>query len=109
MADSGGLRLVESLAGVTWGSRVNVAGIITEAVRSYGQGRYQGDKLKFSEMESIDAGLKFKTIGGLMVETTGVTVHVESTEVYVHEVQITEGVGEGNKYLHNLDSAEPLS
>ena len=44
-----------------------------------------------------------------MVETTGVTVHVESTEVYVHEVVITEGLGEGNKYLHNLDSAESLS
>ena len=43
-----------------------------------------------------------------MVETTGVTVFVESTEVQTHEVVITEGVGEGNKYLHNLDSAEAL-
>ena len=65
--------------------------------------------LKHSEMDSIEAGLKFKTRSGIMVETTGVTVHVESTEVYVHEVVITEGVGEGNKYLHNLDSAESLS
>ena len=59
-------------------------------------------------MDAIEAGLRFKTISGIMVETTGVTVHVESTNVYVHEVAITEGVGEGNKYLHNLDSAEPL-
>ena len=59
-------------------------------------------------MESIEPGLRFKTRGALMVETTGVTVFVESTEVQVHEVVITEGVGEGNKYLHNLDTAELL-
>ena len=64
--------------------------------------------MKYSEMETIEAGLKFKTISGAMVETTGVTLHVESTEVYTHEVVITEGVGQGNKYLHNLDSAELL-
>ena len=58
-------------------------------------------------MESIEACLKFKTISGIMVETTGTTTHVESTEVYVHEVVIMEGVGQGNKYLHNLDSAVP--
>ena len=57
-------------------------------------------------MEEIDPGLKFKTRSGVMVETTGITLHVESTDVHVHEVIITEGVGEGNKYLHNLDSAE---
>ncbi len=64
--------------------------------------------MKYSEQDSIDAGLKFKTVGEVMVETTGVTVHVESTEVYVHEVSVTEGSGEGNTYLHNLDSAEAL-
>ena len=64
--------------------------------------------LKYSEMEEIEPGLKFKTRSGLMVETTGVTVFVEATEVQVHEVVITDGVGEGNKYLHNLDSAEPV-
>ena len=57
-------------------------------------------------MESTEPGLKFKTLSGIMVETTGVTVFVESTEVYVHEVIVTEGQGHGNKYLHNLDSAE---
>ena len=59
-------------------------------------------------MDSIDAGLKFRTISGILVETTGETVQVESTDVYVHEVTITEGTGSGNKYLHNLDSAEAL-
>ena len=62
--------------------------------------------MKYSEMDSVEAGLKFKTRSGIMVETTGVTVHVEEKDVQVHEVVITEGAGEGNKYLHNLDSAE---
>ena len=66
-------------------------------------------ELKFSEMDSVDEGLKFKTVSGIIVKTTGVTVYVESTEVQTHEVVITEGVGEGNTYLHNLDSAEQLS
>ena len=64
--------------------------------------------MKYSEMEEIEPGLKFKSISGIMIETTGVSVHVESTDVHVHEVMITEGVGEGNKYLYNLDSAEQL-
>ncbi len=64
--------------------------------------------MKYSEMESIEPGIRFKTISGLMVETSGETEYVESTEVYVHEVVIVDGVGEGNKYLHNLDSAEKL-
>ena len=64
--------------------------------------------MKYSEMEEIEAGLKFKTRSGAMVETTGVSLHVESNELYVHEVVIAQGVGEGNKYLHNLDSAEPI-
>jgi hypothetical protein len=57
-------------------------------------------------MASIEAGLKFKTRAGLVVETTGVTLHVESENVHVHEVVIIEGAGEGSKYLHNLDHAE---
>ncbi len=64
--------------------------------------------MKYSEMDSIEQGLRFKTIGGLIVETTGQTQSIHSVEVYVHEVVIVEGVGEGNKYLHNLDSAEQL-
>jgi hypothetical protein len=65
--------------------------------------------MKPSEQSEIEAGLRFKTAAGLIVETTGQTTHVEGdAPVYVHEVVIAEGVGEGNKYLHNLDSAEPL-
>ena len=67
----------------------------------------------FSKNQSVEAGLKFKTISGLIVETTGRTEWIGSIEVYVHEVVIIEGtgedgVGEGNKYLHNLDAAEQL-
>ncbi len=64
--------------------------------------------MKYSELKSIEQGLRFKPLGGLIVETTGQTQSIHSVEVYVHEVMIVEGVGEGNKYLHNLDSAEPL-
>ena len=64
--------------------------------------------MKYSEMASIEPGLKFKTRGGLIVETTGVTMLIESTEVQVHEVIIIGDVGKGNKYLHNLDSAVPI-
>ena len=64
--------------------------------------------MRYSEMNSIEPGLRFKTIGGLIVETTGQTQLIHSVDVYVHEVVVVEGVGEGNKYLHNLDSAEQL-
>jgi hypothetical protein len=59
-------------------------------------------------MTSVEAGLRFKTRAGLTVETTGVSLNVESQEVNVHEVVIVEGEFEGNKYLHNLDYAEQL-
>ena len=62
--------------------------------------------MKYAENETVEAGIRFKTKGGLVVETTGVTMHVESTDVFVHEVEIVEGVGEGNRYYHNLDTAE---
>jgi len=42
-------------------------------------------------MTSVEAGLRFKTLAGLVVETTGVTLHIGSTEVHVHEVEIVEG------------------
>ena len=64
--------------------------------------------MRYSEMNSIEPGLRFKTIGDLIVETTGQTQLIHSVDVYVHEVVIVEGGGEGNKYLHNLDSAEQL-
>ena len=68
----------------------------------------RGRTLKYSETEIVEPGLHFKTKSGILVETTGVTNYVESTDVFVHEVKITEGVGEGNKYLYNLDTAEEL-
>ncbi len=76
----------------------------TELVQIEGE----GVPLRYSEMNSIEPGLRFKTIGGLIVETTGQTQSIDSVQVYVHEVVIVEGVGEGNRYLHNLDSAEQL-
>lgn len=59
-------------------------------------------------MDTIEAGLRFKTLGELVVETTGVSQHIESTNVHVHEVVIVEGEFQGTKYLHNLDYAESL-
>ena len=64
--------------------------------------------MAYAEMQSVEAGLKFKTRAGLIVETTGVTQHIESTDVNVHEVVIIEGEFQGNKYLHNLDYAEKV-
>ena len=64
--------------------------------------------MKYSEMASIEAGLRFKTIGGLIVETTGESEFIASVNLVAHQVMIVEGVGQGNKYLHNLDSAQPL-
>ena len=63
----------------------------------------------YAQEESVESGLQFETKSGLKVETTGVTLLVESVDMYVHEVVILEGVGEGNKYLHNLDSATLLT
>lgn len=61
----------------------------------------------YAEQGSIEKGLRFKTRSGLVVETTGSTTHIESTDVNVHEVEIVEGSSQGNKFLHNLDYAEP--
>ena len=62
----------------------------------------------YAEQNSIEQGLRFKTKGGLLVETTGSTTHIASTNVYVHEVEVIEGPGQGSKYLHNLDYAESV-
>ncbi len=64
--------------------------------------------MSYAGQDSVEAGLRFKTKGGLVVETTGVTLNIESHGIYVHEVVISEGTGQGYKYLHNLDTAEPL-
>jgi hypothetical protein len=60
-----------------------------------------------ADQSSIEKGLRFRTRSGLVVQTTGSTTHVESTNVYVHQVEIVEGPGQGSKFLHNLDYAEP--
>ncbi len=62
----------------------------------------------YAQTQMVEAGLRFKTRSSLIVETTGNTQHIESTDVFVHEVVIVEGLGEGNKYFHNLDAAEPV-
>jgi hypothetical protein len=62
----------------------------------------------YAEMDSVEAGLKFKTRAGLIVETTGVSQQIENHELHVHEVVIVEGEGQGEKYLHNLDFAEQV-
>lgn len=62
----------------------------------------------YAEQNSVEKGLRFKTRGGLVVQTTGSTTHIGSTDVYVHEVEIVEGPGQGSKFLHNLDYAEPV-
>ncbi len=65
--------------------------------------------MKYAESDSVEAGLRFKSAGGLTVETTGKTTHIESHDMYVHEVKIIEGSSEGQIFLHNLDYAEALS
>ena len=64
--------------------------------------------MAYAEQSSVEKGLRFKTRGGLVVETTGSTTHIASTNVYVHEVEVVEGASLGSKYLHNLDYAEPV-
>ncbi len=65
--------------------------------------------MKYAEMKVIEKGLIFKSAGGLTIRTSGTTRYIPSRKVYVHEVEIIEGDGEGNRYLYNLDTAELLS
>ncbi len=62
----------------------------------------------YAEQKSVEKGLRFKTKGGLLVQTTGNTTYISSVDVYAHEVDVVEGPGEGSTYLHNLDYAEPV-
>ena len=64
--------------------------------------------MAYAEMDSIEAGLKFKTRGGLTVETTGVSQAIEGHDMIVHEVVIIDGPWEGSKYLLHLDYAEQV-
>lgn len=60
----------------------------------------------YAETDAVESGKRFKSPSGLAIETTGTTVHVESHDMYVHEVEILEGVGQGNRFLLNLDVAD---
>ncbi|MQF69580.1 hypothetical protein FIM12_04525 [SAR202 cluster bacterium AD-804-J14_MRT_500m] len=62
----------------------------------------------YAEMSSVEAGLKFKSPSGAIVETTGISMVIEANGVHVHEVEIVEGTGQGYKFLHNLDASEAL-
>lgn len=64
--------------------------------------------MSYVETENVEAGKKFTTPIGLSVETTGVSLLVESHDLFVHEVIITAGVGEGESFYINLDVATPL-
>jgi hypothetical protein len=64
--------------------------------------------MAYAEQASVAPGLRFKTPGGVVVKTTGNTVRVESRHIYVHEVEIVEGPGQGGKFYHNLDYAQPV-
>ncbi len=61
----------------------------------------------YAKQNSIEQGLRFKTRSDLVVQTTGNTISIASTNGYVHEVEILQGPGEGRKFLRNLDYAEP--
>jgi hypothetical protein len=62
--------------------------------------------LAYGEMNSVDAGLRFKSPSGSIVETTGTSLHIAAHDLHVHEVVIAEGTGKGYKYLLNLDTSE---
>ena len=51
--------------------------------------------------------MKFESPSGMSVETTGNTLHIPAHDMYVHEVVILEGVGQGSKFYLNLDAAKP--
>jgi hypothetical protein len=64
--------------------------------------------MAYAQQESVQPGLLFKSASGLLVKTTGHTVLIKSLNIYVHEVEVVEGVGKGDKFLHNLDVAQPV-
>ena len=63
--------------------------------------------MAYAEQASVALGLRFKTPSGLVVKTTGKTVSVSSHHINVHEVEIVQGPGEGNKFYLHLDYAQP--
>ena len=64
--------------------------------------------MKYAETKSIPPGLRFRSPSGILIDTTGATQHVASHGVYVHEVVVVEGTGQGQKFLLNLDCAQAV-
>ena len=62
----------------------------------------------YTDQESVEPDLRFKSPSGLLVKTTGKSLRVDTKEIWVHEVIIEEGPGKGNTFVLNLDVAEPL-
>jgi len=65
--------------------------------------------MKYAQMKQIQSGLVFKSVSGIKIKTTGISVYIPSQESNVHEVEIIEGQGAGSRYLHNLDKAELMT
>lgn len=63
----------------------------------------------YTEQDSIEVGLRFKSPSGMTVETTGTTSYIDAHSMHVHEVKIVEGEWAGETFLLNLDYAELLS
>ena len=63
--------------------------------------------MSYGETSSVEAGLRFKSPSGSIVETTGTSLLIAVHDLHVHEVVIVEGTGKGYKYLLNLDTSEP--
>ena len=64
----------------------------------------------YADTEQVEAGLRFKSASGLVVETTGKSLGVSThggAFIHVHEVRIVEGSNVGYEFYHNLDSAKP--
>jgi hypothetical protein len=66
-----------------------------------------GGSMAYAEQGSVAPGLPFRTPSGLVVKTTGKSLRVTSHNLYVHEVEIVQGPGEGNKFYLHLDHAQP--
>ena len=42
--------------------------------------------MAYAEQKSVEKGLRFKTKGGLLVQTTGKATYISPVDVYAHEV-----------------------
>lgn len=63
--------------------------------------------MKYSKISTIEPGMVFVMKGKVML--TCATGHVASRNALAHKVAVTALPGEGNKFLHDLDMAKPLT